>query len=196
LHHDDGAHHYFLTKCSTCREALLYKQIDPTNGLPHITHGQFELATLQLVWPPQNVLHECVPTTVRRCYEEAAAIMTRAPNAFANQVRRALEALCKDRGAKQRMLAQNLQELAKRGEIPPTLAELTDVVRMIGNIGSHAADEEVAPEYVPVIDDFFRAVVEYVYVAPWKVREFKARLSAVRSAVPTTPPAAPPADTQ
>ena len=158
----------------------MYRQIDRANTVPQISHGRFKLADYELMWPEPGKMHSSVPASVQKCYAEAAAIKSRAPNAFANQIRRALEALCKDRGTGNRVLAQNIQELATRGEIPPTLAEMTDVLRMLGNIGSHAADEEIAPEYVEVIDDLFRAIIEYVYVAPWKVREFKARLDYAR----------------
>ena len=180
LHNEDGAHNYFLTQCLTCAEALIYRHIDSRNSGPEISHGRFKLNQYELMWPHPGGLHHSVPVSVRKIYAEAAAIKERAPNAFANQIRRSLEAVCKDRGAEKRVLAQNLQELSSRGEIPPTLAEMTDVLRQLGNIGSHVGDEDIDSKYVRVIDDFFRAIVEYVYIAPYKVREFKARLEFIR----------------
>jgi hypothetical protein len=180
LHNKDGAHNYFMTQCLTCMEALIYRHIDFLNSIPQISHGNFKLNQYELVWPHPGNLHKSVPESVRKIYSEAAAIKSRAPNAFANQIRRSLEALCLDRGANKRILAQNLQELAARGEIPPTLAEMTDVLRQLGNIGSHAGEEEIDSNYVDVIDDFFRAIIEYVYIAPFKVNEFKSRLEYVR----------------
>lgn len=184
LNHKDGSHSYFLTRCGTCLEGLLYRYIDPMNGMPQMSHGDFQLKGYELVWPKPGDLHSSVPNAVSKIYAEASAIKGRAPNAFANQIRRSLEAICKDRGADHRILARNLQELASRGEIPPTLAEMTDVLRQLGNIGSHAGDEDIDPEYVDVIDDFFRAIVEYVYIAPFKVNEFKARLEYYRKGKP------------
>ena len=70
-----------------------------------------------------------------------------------------------------------LGELADRGEIPTTLAEVTDVLRLLGNVGAHAAEESIKPWQVNAIDEFFRAVVEYVYVAPSKLKEFRESLS-------------------
>jgi hypothetical protein len=62
------------------------------------------------------------------------------------------------------------------------------VLRQLGNVGSHAGEDEIAPEYVDVIDDFFCAIIEYVYIAPHKVSEFKARLAIAQHArrQPTT----------
>lgn len=118
LHNPDGAHQFFLTQCQTCAEGLMYRHVDPRNTVPETSHGRFDLAKYELVWPKPSALHECVPKAVRRIYAESSAIKTRAPNAFANQIRRSLEAVCKDRGATSPTLAQNLTELAHRGEIP------------------------------------------------------------------------------
>ncbi len=38
------------------------------------------------------------------------------------------------------------------------------------------------PESVDVIDEFFRAVVEYVYIAPHRVSEVRAQLAAAKAA--------------
>ena len=180
LHTTDGSHNFFLTQCQTCAEGLMYRHIDSMNRGAQTTHGNFDLSKYELVWPAAGNLHSCVPESVRNAYAEAIAIKSRAPNAFANQIRRSLEAVCKNRGTTKRVLAQSLRELADRGETPETLAEMTDVLRQLGNIGSHAGDESIAPEYVDVIDDFFRAIIEYVYIAPHKVSEFNARLSYAR----------------
>ena len=176
LHNKDGSHHFFMTQCQTCAEGLLYKQVDEYSSMPELSHGRFDIAKYELVWPAPAGLHPCVPQSIKNIYLEAAAIKALAPNAFANQIRRALEGLCLDRGATKRTLALNLSELSDRGEIPETLTEMTGVLRKLGNVGSHAGEETISSDYVDVIDDFFRAIIEYVYIAPHKVNEFKARL--------------------
>ena len=168
------AQYYTLVSCETCDRGLLYLSGLPDAPAHQLINAPFSLEGRELVWPQGNELHEAVPDPVRVCYNEACAVKRVAPNAFANQVRRSLEALCRDRGAQGRVLAQSLKELADRGEIPPVLAEMTDILRFLGNIGSHAAEEQVEPEYVDAIDDFFKAVVEYV--APYRVKEVKAEL--------------------
>ncbi len=59
------------------------------------------------------------------------------------------------------------------------LAEMTEILRMLGNMGVHSSDQEVKQEYATVIDEFFRAIVEYVYVAPAKVKDFQNRLKEI-----------------
>jgi hypothetical protein len=138
----------------------------------------FQLAELE--YPKDGRLNISVPQTIREVYFEAARIKELAPNAFAVQVRRALEALCEDRAAKGRTLADKLKDLSARAEIPPVLAEMTDVLRLIGNIGAHGIGESVHPLQANAIDEFFKAVIEYVYVAPAKLRAFKERMESSR----------------
>lgn len=181
LHRPDGSHTYFLTRCSTCLEGLLYSVIDAQNRIQATTHGNFKLSKYKLVWPKPKELHSAIPERVRKIYSEALAVKGRAPNAFANQIRRALEAICNDRGATEGSLASRLQSLASKGDIPPTLVEMTEVLRKLGNIGSHADEEDVSPHYVEVIDEFFQAIIEYVYIGPKKIAIFKRHLEKVRS---------------
>ena len=178
LHNNDGAHNYYFMQCLTCNEALVYQDIDLANQLPQLQY--FNLSRYLLVYPKSSELHDSVPQSVRNAYREANRIKNIAPNAFAGQIRRALEALCKDRGTSKRVLVQNLKELSERGEIPPRLTNMTDLLRQFGNIGSHAGDEEVDPDYVDVIDEFFRTIVEYVYIAPYKLDKFVSHLEEVR----------------
>ena len=155
----------YVAVCETCNNILLYQAFIniPEDENFHLT---------DLIWPDRGVLHRAVPKAITECYAEAARIKNLAPNAFAVQIRRALEALCDDRGTKKGTLQHRLRDLASRGEIPPVLVEMTDVLRLLGNIGAHAADQSVKPGHVHSIDGFFRAIIEYVYVAPSKLKEF------------------------
>jgi Domain of unknown function (DUF4145) len=160
---------YYVAACETCDGILLYQSISNI-----LEDGHFNQA--ELVYPHSGELHKSVPSRVAKIYKEAARIKNLAPNAFAVQIRRALEALCEDRGAQKAVLQKQLKELADKGEIPTKLAELSDVLRLVGNIGAHAAEEEVKAWQVYAIDEFFRAVVEYVYVAPGKLEEYRESL--------------------
>lgn len=156
---------YFVAICCTCDGILLYADY---GDIPEAD----DFSKCSLLWPSIE-LHTSVPPSISEIYNEAARIKQLAPNAFATQIRRALESVCEDRKARAGNLNVRLKDLADRGEIPPTLAEVTDVLRTLGNIGAHAANESIKPWQVESIDEFFRAVVEYVYVAPSKLKEFR-----------------------
>jgi hypothetical protein len=152
---------YIVARCETCKEILLY-------------HSSFDDEPTLIF--PKTGLHSSVPSQISKIYEEAIRIKHIAPNAFAVQIRRALEAICIDRGTSKRMLAQQLKELETKGEIPSTLSEASEVLRLIGNVGAHANSDDVHPLQATAIDDFFKAIVEYVYVSPSRLAKFKMKL--------------------
>jgi hypothetical protein len=160
---------YYVAICSTCEEILLYHSICGVVSDEHFTRAA-------LLYPKSGELHESVPAPVRGSYSEAARIRNVAPNAYAVMVRRALEAICDDRGIPPGSLHKRLEELVGRGEIPPRLAEMSAVLRILGNTGAHSAPKSVTVPMTWAMDEFFRAIVEYVYVAPSKIAEFSKRL--------------------
>ena len=157
----------YVVVCETCNKILLYRTFS------YIEENKY-FHRADLIYPPNpGNLHKSVPKVICECYVEAARIKNLAPNAFAVQIRRALEALCDDRGAKKGALQLRLQDLVSRGEIPPVLAEMTDILRLLGNIGAHSMKQTIKPIYAIAIDDFFHVIIEYVYVAPSKLKEFR-----------------------
>ena len=157
---------YYVAVCETCGGILVYYDF-----ADQLETGDFTNA--DLAWPQKKTLHKAVPKHIRQIYEEAAMIQEISPDAFAVQIRRSLEAICSDRGVEGRNLQSSLKALSDRGEIPPILAEFTDVLRLLGNMGAHWTGQRVHPLQTTGLDDFFRAVVEYIYVAPSKLKEFK-----------------------
>lgn len=167
---------YFLTACATCDDIMLY-------GGPHdvVGYSDSPLDEAEVIWPAARALNDSVPERIRQSYEEALRVKPFVPNAFGTLVRRALEAVCIDQGAKGRSLEQKLADLAETGVIPATLDDMSSVVRLLGNRAAHANLEDLREEDVRVLDDFFRMLVEYVYVAPSKLKEFEAALKEAKA---------------
>jgi hypothetical protein len=94
-------------------------------------------------------------------------------------IRRSLEIVCNDRGLSAGNLAKRIKILSDRGEIPPVLSQATDLLRLIGNIAAHGSEQSVHALQVRAIDDFFMAVIEYLYIAPRRISDFERRLRGV-----------------
>lgn len=163
----------FVACCETCAHILVYD-----NPADQLDASNFSLGRLE--YPRDDRLGASIPARVAEIYTEAARIKQIAPNAFAVQIRRALEAVCEHRNAKGSTLYERLKDLVARGEMPPVLAKATDILRLLGNIGAHSTSVSVHQLHVYAIDDFFRAVIEYLYVAPSKVKQFEVQLKTVR----------------
>jgi hypothetical protein len=159
---------YLIYECATCHDLSLYEYI-PESGIEP-----------SLGYPKGDTLDNSVPERVACNYREAKRVQVVSPNAFAVLIRRALEAMCDDRGISSGRLQQRLEELANRGEIPPVLAEITSVLRTLGNSGAHNTEQNVTVPMTWQTDKFFRTLVEYVYVAPSLLREFRKKIDEIK----------------
>jgi hypothetical protein len=177
---DDGAWTYTLSKCSICEGIILRKH--PGDWNAPVRHGDKSLGTdaplgkdipHEQLWPQPLILSSEVPERVRQIYQEAHSIKRQSPSSFVVQIRRALEAVAKDKNAQGNTLQAKTEWLIKSGALPEVFGEMTHVSRMIGNLGAHDADKDVSPEDAEIADEFFRAIVEYLYVASDKVARVK-----------------------
>jgi hypothetical protein len=117
-------------------------------------------------------------------FQEAKRIQNISPNAFAVLMRRGLEAMCDERAVAAGNLAKRLEVLAKKGEIPPVLAEITGVLRTLGNSGAHNTNQTVTVPMTWAMEEFFRALVEYVYIAPSRLQQFRKKSDSVADEIP------------
>ena len=156
----------YLTVCETCKNPLLY-------GKYHSSTEEEDFQKSGLLWPKQKKLSGKVPQKIREYYEEAIRIKRIAPSSFAGQIRKCLEALCDARKIKKGKLVKRLTELSEKGEIPKHFIEMADILRFFGNIGVHPSETNIRSLPVNTIDDFFIAIIEYVYGFPSKIDEIK-----------------------
>lgn len=174
---EESAHSavYNVVRCETCQEVLLYTYISDV----YFYSDEDKFGSL--VFPKQTAFTEVVPERVRQIYLEAVKVKSISQIAFVILARRVLEEISHERGVKTPNLGKALEELASRGELPPVLAEATSLVRLIGNAGAHASEAKITLPQVWAIDDFLKAIIEYLYVAPSKVAEFKKTVVSVKS---------------
>jgi len=161
---------YYVSKCDTCNELSVYVHLDYFDPIDR-------WADALLVYPVQRDLSKNVPDKICKTYEEAVKIAKVSPSAFAVLIRRALEYLCDDKKASGKTLNEKIHDLAEKQIIPPVLAEVTDHLRILGNIGAHASEVEVNKSDVYLMKEFFDAVIEYVYIAPEKVIRLKDQIA-------------------
>lgn len=168
----DPENDYVLIRCQTCFKVSLYWKFSRIDW-----DEAFQANEAVLEYPVQYSFPLCVPEVISSIYYEAKRIQNRSPNAFAVLLRRALEAICNDRGATKGSLAVRLKELAKRREIPEQLAEISSVLRELGNAGAHHSSQRVTISLTWMMDAFFKTLVEYLYVAPDRLKEFRSDLA-------------------
>ncbi len=158
----------YVLQCRTCGEVSLYRdwnfQDEPT-----------DVYAAKQLYPGEKNLVD-VPQAIRDSYFEAKKVEKNSPTAFAVLIRRALEYLCKDKEASGRNLKEQIDDLALKEVIPKTLARMAGALRYFGNLGAHSTDTKIGIQEAEMMDDFFIAVIEYVYIAPGKLKKLEESL--------------------
>lgn len=156
---------YVITKCGTCADISMY-------GFPE----DEEIEKRWLLYPKIDELKDIsIPLNTRKIYAEASKIKIASPTACCIMIRKALESICKDKKASGGTLENRLNDLSKKGILPSTLAETGHILREIGNIGVHDVDGTMDFDDVRTMDDFFKFMVEYIYITPAKLDKIKNR---------------------
>lgn len=172
---------YFILSCTTCAAPSVRggfrsgtTRATPT---PTMYPALFPAGADFSPAPHTLVGGKAIPDEVMRVYRKAWPLRHTAPSAFANQVRRALEFVCKDKKAKGSSLHEQLKDLASRGIFRAEIADLAELIRDVGNRGSHAGDRELDIWDAELLDELFRVVLRSVYLAPSHAARMRQRLS-------------------
>jgi len=153
---------YYIAKCKTCKCISLFSDTE-------FHENQGDLREAFICYPQQKNLDDDIPEVIIQTYRRAKRIQAIESTAFAVMIRRGLEFICKDKKATGNTLKEQLEDLSKNSIIPKNLAEMGDILRFLGNIGAHATTYELDKTEVQALDDFFIAMLEYVYIAPAKI---------------------------
>ena len=164
--------------CGTCHALNIFGAFYGIDTHPqHI--GQTKLYPRgESFLPPPHTLspNQPVPQNVVKLYTEIWPLRHRAPVAFIGQIRRLLEYICTDQGSTGSDLHKKLQDLANKGTLPGYFQQISDLLRKVGNLGAHATDTELSRWDAELIDEFFRSILDYVYIAPARIRRMEERL--------------------
>lgn len=174
---------YFVAACGTCDHILLYSHW----GIDESEHDAQYFVGSHLEYPDPLTLHspilptslQPIPVGVQSIYSEAVKVKRSSPNGFAVLVARALEAICKDKGAKPGSFHHMIEDLVAREKpiLPGPIGEAARLLKRLRNVGAHDDPKTIKPNQVEAIDRCFRMVVEYLYVAPVMVEVLEKSLT-------------------
>jgi len=164
--------YYYVAVCGTCKGVNLYWS-GPENKL-----DDRDFHKAELIWPKRPTRHESVPDNIAETYFDALRVKD-VPNSFANQIGLALEQICDQRKIKRGKLQERLSQLAAQFELKKEIEAIVDALRLLRNKGVHEP-KGVKEEYVSLIEEFFLALVDYVYIAPYESRKMLEKLEEMR----------------
>lgn len=146
--------------------------------------------------PPS--LDPLIPQAFQQEYGEAASALVISPNASAALSRRCLQRLIRERaGITKRNLADEIQALLDQEDLPPSVADLIDAIRVIGNLAAHpteAAGEifDVTEAEATFLLEILEGLLRHFFVAPVQKEErlkaINERIASAGKALQTRPP--------
>ncbi|QBP06950.1 DUF4145 domain-containing protein [Virgibacillus phage Mimir87] len=156
----DSIEFYFIWKlylCKVCMNVTL-EQINFNNDDDE-NHKE-------LLYPFKKTESDFIPKPVAGAYEAALKVRKIDGAICAIAIRRTLEMICKDKGAKGETLYHKLKNLSDEDILPPILEEMARVLRIIGNSAAHPGDDEFNHELVSYMLEFTKIILDYVYNLP------------------------------
>jgi hypothetical protein len=132
------------------------------------------------IYPEHRNLDD-LPERVQRRYMEMLQVQ-HLPDAFAVRAGKALEAVCADQGvprtAKLKDLADRLDVLEAKGNLPKPLADQAHIAREYRNLGGHDAELDVRDADVPLIRQFVEGMLDFFYWGPASLSQLTEDLEA------------------
>jgi hypothetical protein len=167
---------YGILKCPACKEINLASYI----YYKDMEYSGYEIPC-NVLYPQQTNHPIGLPENISKAYSAAEKVKNIDIDAYAIYMRKLLELVCLDRGASQGTLAEKLKILAKNNEIPQKLVKIADGLRNFGNIGAHVSSEKLTEEEKPLLNALCRAILEYVYSAPYLAEEAENKLNEIKN---------------
>jgi hypothetical protein len=163
---------WLIQECFVCKKLSLKEKI------LHFDFGDSTTCWIQdkILYPVDTVSSNSIPSPIEKAYDAALKVKTN-PNSFALLAGHTLESMCRYEQAQGKNLHEKLKYLAQKGRIPDTLAEMAQQVRLLRNLAVHNAEDNVTEKDVPIILEFLGAILEYLYVAPAKIKAVQTRLT-------------------
>ncbi len=138
--------------------------------------------TYTVLYPADRDFPIGLPDSIGPAFRAAEKVRFIDVNAYAILMRRLLELVCLDRKAKGKTLALMLNDLATKKEIPDKLVKVAGGLRIFGNIGAHAGAGELSENEIPIVFSLTRAILEYIYSAPYLAKLAEEKLKEITGA--------------
>lgn len=149
---------YEIAECNGCDYFLLVTR--------HISSGR--ILAIQPHPLPKSI-DSRIPSIIAEDFAEALLCLSVGANRGASVVaRRAVQSICKQKGAIKKDLKDQIDELFSSNIITKDLQDWAHEVRYVGNDAAHPNDVSVTQEDAEEILDLLESLCEVLYVAPAK----------------------------
>lgn len=164
---------WYLYFCPVCKEVTLqlntrFSEDIDVNGEPYLYED--------IIYPSFAINAEYIPKGVKDAFESALKVRNLDGAVCVLALRRALEKMCKDKGANGKDLFNKLKDLQSKKILPEIMNDISYILRKEGNSAAHADDIEFDQETVNLMIEFTQTIFDYVYTLPEKIKKAQERI--------------------
>ncbi len=172
----------YFVQCTRCQGGILVIQsvgTDFEGG--QITSGAFVYPLRSSAFETDALASGAVPAAILTDLQQAElSFFAGAYYGAGLLLRRACQNICREQGIPGGDLKTQIREMADRGIITRTLADMADTVRIVGNELAHPDPQTpfvILPEEVAVGRNFVEQLVRTVYIDPARAKKLKEGLA-------------------
>lgn len=167
-----------------CKNGMAYVHVFWANSEGSIPLHDFRV----LPWPLGKAKpSENWPPDVQRFWTQAhESLGIESYDASAVMARSAVQAAMRDKGAVGKDLYNEIEDLAKKGDLPPLMKEWSHEVRVLGNDAAHPKTNTppATPEDARDVVQFLDSLLVYLYDFPKRISDYWQRRKPAKPAKP------------
>lgn len=172
-----GFHH--LAMCEFCNDIIYVKCYDLDFDPDWWFDYEYHHPKLKF-----NITESIIPINIIESLREAhTCIHAGAFLASLVMCRRTIEALLNEKGiSKGVSLAKGIKKLEETGELPESMINSADLIRLIGNTGAHFTNKKIdKKEQAYQAYELTKNLLEIIYVLPDKITKIKYKMNNIES---------------
>lgn len=168
---------WLMLKCCACGKISLGSIYSGEDTLISYDNGEYEYENIYTThFPIETYTGTNVPEKVNDAFSSALKVHYVDNVICLIALRRTLEIICKDKGAKGKTLEKKILDLTQKCVFPQVINEASDILRILGNEAAHGDDVNYDERIVQEMINFTQIVIEYVYVIPFRINNIKSKL--------------------
>jgi Domain of unknown function (DUF4145) len=155
---------YELLKCQGCEKIELEA---------HSYHEGMDepIFNFRTLYPEPIIIPKGLPNKVKEEYQNALKARHGNSNGYGVLLGRVLEAVFHDKKAKGKMIGEQLKDLAQRNVLPNETLAFAKQLNKLRVKGAHFSVGKLTPKDIPIMEKLTKVILEYVYVAPFIMKE-------------------------
>lgn len=168
---------WLMLKCCVCGKISLASIYSGEDTVLGYTDGEYEYDKIYTThFPVETYKGTNVPENVDNAFSSALKVRYVDNIICLMALRRTLEIICKDKGAKGKTLEKKILNLTERCIFPQIINEASDILRILGNEAAHGDDVNYDERTIQEMINYTQIIIEYVYVIPYRISVIKAKL--------------------